>query len=367
MTWGMLRTIPNLPYFGMDAIRDAVIWGYAVFALLILALFPIQYQRNFLKFFQYLMPLWMVWMLTAFIARNAFNIEIPLPNNPIGLFDFRSADMGMYLAAIGAFLLLRLDISHGRKMPTWLVWLSWVLWLADFGIVFSQSRGSFLGSLSGIVLPGIYGLKRIDWRPPVILAFVVLIALLAINPVYNFPNAKREISVQQYVENFTSLININDSGSLTNTVNWRLNMWRSLVEQVSSPELFWQGHGFGFNLPAKYADTATNKDNPLRSPHDIFISFLGFSGFPGLFLWCLFLVFLARRFFKIIITHGLSNSKSRLALWYLIFILSFIIIGSFGNLIETPFSGIWFWVVIGFGLLFSYSSPVPTAQTSVQR
>src|SRR5437763_12999267 len=30
--WGLLRTIPFISTYGLDALRDAVIWGYAAFA-----------------------------------------------------------------------------------------------------------------------------------------------------------------------------------------------------------------------------------------------------------------------------------------------------------------------------------------------
>src|SRR5262249_8629321 len=32
--WGLARTIPYVPLYGVDALRDAVIWGYAAFAFI---------------------------------------------------------------------------------------------------------------------------------------------------------------------------------------------------------------------------------------------------------------------------------------------------------------------------------------------
>jgi hypothetical protein len=35
MLWGAIRTVPYIPIYGRDAIRDGATWGYAIFALLL--------------------------------------------------------------------------------------------------------------------------------------------------------------------------------------------------------------------------------------------------------------------------------------------------------------------------------------------
>ena len=35
MAWGALQTFPYVPRYGIDAFRDAVTWGYALFALIV--------------------------------------------------------------------------------------------------------------------------------------------------------------------------------------------------------------------------------------------------------------------------------------------------------------------------------------------
>src|SRR3954470_13868444 len=35
VAWCMLRTLPGVPQYGIDALRDAVVWGYAAFALIV--------------------------------------------------------------------------------------------------------------------------------------------------------------------------------------------------------------------------------------------------------------------------------------------------------------------------------------------
>src|SRR5689334_18023514 len=36
--WGAMQTVPYIATYGMDALRDAVVWGYGVYALLVAAL-----------------------------------------------------------------------------------------------------------------------------------------------------------------------------------------------------------------------------------------------------------------------------------------------------------------------------------------
>ena len=40
MVWGALQTIPYLPQYGVDALRDAVAWIYAAFALILVTVAP---------------------------------------------------------------------------------------------------------------------------------------------------------------------------------------------------------------------------------------------------------------------------------------------------------------------------------------
>src|SRR5207248_7218375 len=43
--WGVYRTLPYLSTYGADALRDAVLWGYSVFALLVFGVILAQPAR----------------------------------------------------------------------------------------------------------------------------------------------------------------------------------------------------------------------------------------------------------------------------------------------------------------------------------
>ena len=107
--WGVLRTVPFLGIYGLDALRDGVVWGYAFFAwstLVILAVEPGRFRelaeryKVFLVVFLCLIPL-------VTLLSWAFYDRLPT----IGvtdrfLFELRSGEVLTHLAGITAYLAL---------------------------------------------------------------------------------------------------------------------------------------------------------------------------------------------------------------------------------------------------------------------
>ena len=68
MVLGMWRTVPYLGIYGVDALRDAVLWGYGVFALMVYVLADRAVVLRALQLYGWVVPVFALWLpyATAF-------------------------------------------------------------------------------------------------------------------------------------------------------------------------------------------------------------------------------------------------------------------------------------------------------------
>ncbi len=72
--------------------------------------------------------------------------------------------------------------------------------------------------------------------------------------------------------------------TLKGTRNWRLSWWRTIVKYTTTAHLWYRGKGFGINL-ANDDGFQVERDNSLRNPHNVQMTYLARAGYPGLVLW----------------------------------------------------------------------------------
>ncbi len=364
MVWNAFQTIPYFPIYGLDAARDAVIWVYAIFTLIIIFCIPTSYITNFIYLYQKIFPYWLIWGLIAFFLTNILQFNPIIPLFPTGLFNIRLVDYGMPLAGIAIFLSLRIDLGINKRFSELALWLYWGLWIFNFLISSITARAAFLSAIIGL-FPIIFLFpKKIKRLLPLVGIFLILIiGVLSLNfldkDAILTDGMKREISLQQFTSNILSIFTTVEvsNNNLVGSRDWRLSWWQDIITRVAKPEYFWQGHGYGINLTLEYQRIYifNTTDNIFRVPHNIFMTFLARSGYPGFFLWCLTLLLIFIKIYRVYILQPRNSVEANILIFYTIYIISYLINASFGILIEGPMGGIWFWGLIGIALRYSYS------------
>ena len=212
MAWGFLRTIPYLSTDGIDALRDAVLWGYGIYALLICLIFPKDCVTCFVKVFNRAIPFILIWLPIAFFLYWFVGARFSLLGGSIPFLSLKPGDIGVHLGAIAAFLLLRLDekdrpYSIPIRIGLWILW--WIAWIL-YGAI---SRGAMFDALLGMGAVLLVRPKT-DWIHPLIGGLIVMgtLAVFGINIHVPDPTRDANISLNQVGINFFSLYDYGESG-----------------------------------------------------------------------------------------------------------------------------------------------------------
>jgi hypothetical protein len=346
MIWGAVRTAPYLSVHKVDALRDAVIWGYGTFAFIIFGclvaaptMLPrllCQYRR-FTRIFLVCVPV--VTILSMFLG-----FAMPRwPTTDTPMVYAKGGDVLVHLGAILAFW------STGLGGPVALPLV--MLFTANVALMGIQSRGGLLAFLAGFLICALDRPRSRALRHVFVVTVCGFMALAAANVNVPVPGRERSISFEQFLENLASISSDSKAGDLDGTKQWRLNWWATIVDYTIHGDYFWEGKGFGVNL-ADDDGFQVAADHSLRSPHNGHLTILARTGVPGLFLWGLtqlaWVASLLRYYAKSRLNH--HDDWSGLFLSLLVYWLGFMINATFDVFIEGPMGGIWYWSVYGVGL-----------------
>jgi O-antigen ligase/polysaccharide polymerase Wzy-like membrane protein len=358
--WGVARTIPYLHVYGTDALRDAVVWIYSFFAILIatsllksgglMRALP-QYRRWIPWFLIWVPVLWWISRFGSDALPRAPGSDVPIPS-------FKSGDAAVHLAGIAAFLLL--GLTPGRREPKLLGWTSqwtlWVLWLVALMFVAALNRGGLLAILVALAVvvslrPGTAGLKLVAIAATLALVIGIFLAAGTEDPpLLKSPEGDRAISLQQISANLGSVVAGSQDGTLDGSRRWRLEWWNTILDYTVFGDRFWTGKGFGVNLATD--DGFEVDEGTLRSPHDAHLTILAREGVPGAVLWILlqgaFAVAMLRAYARARRTG--RELWERLDLWILAYWAASLTNMSFDVTLEGPQGGIWFWSLFGIGI-----------------
>jgi len=346
MSWGMVRTVPYLSIHGIDALRDAVIWGYGAFAFIVFScliaaptMLPrlLRQYRLFTRIFLVCMPV--VAILSMFMGAG-----IPRwPGTSVPIIYAKGGDVMVHLGAILAFW------STGLGGPVALPLV--ILFAANVSMMGIQTRGGLLAFLAGFLMCVLDRPSAPVLR--VVIAVVVcgFVVLAATNVSFPVPGRERAISAEQFLENVASLSSESQAGDLEGTKQWRLDFWSTIIGYTIHGDYFWEGKGFGINL-ADDDGFQVDEAHALRCPHNGHMTILARAGVPGLFLWGLtqlgWEIAILRYYMKSRLNH--HGEWSGLFLVLLVYWLGFMVNTTFDVYIEGPMGGIWYWSVYGVGL-----------------
>jgi len=360
--WSACQTVPYVSTYRMDALRDAVLWGYGGFAVMFAAVvlstdqlgtIVARYGRAILLF--------VAWVPVLYALVRLFGDYIPtLPGTEVALLSFKMGDAGVHLAGAAAFAL-----TFGTATTFGAAWSQrqkcffWAAWIAGVACVLAQNRGGFLAVVAAVAVLAAVNPMAIGRRIAVGVGIVTIVVgslALALTLDGNASPAgssdDRTLSGGQFVANLASIVSPDADYVLGESRQWRLDWWAAIREYTLWGEYFWTGKGFGVNLADDDGYRGASEDAPLRSPHNAHMTFLARAGVPGIALWILlnvtFAVGLLRAYAR---ARRLgASSWAHLDLWLLAYWTAFLTNASFDVFLEGPQGGIWFWCVFGLGL-----------------
>jgi len=365
---GTARTLPFLGLYGADALRDAVLFGYGAFMVLVPeVLDDRQALLRFAGVYRRLALLYPWWVPCAIVLMVYFASSVPLvPGTDVPLLLLKPGDIAVNLSACAAWFLLVPRVRSSGQPPVQesrgTVWFA----LAVGGTALTVSRAAYVALLAGLAAATpMAGVRRMV-RPfaGFVLAFLIVAAL---GPTLH-PRARRQISLDSLgalLASITSGADDTATGGGEGTKQWRLRWWEKIGEETLTGPYFWGGRGFGVNLANVHGFQVIGGERSLRSPHNSHMTVLARMGVPGAILWILLNIALVVRFLGAR-RRALDCDDSFLAgilSWTLCYWVAFTVNTSFDVFLEGPQSGIWFWSVMGIGMAASTVEPVPDALT----
>lgn len=350
----LMRTIPYVGPYGLDAARDSVIVMYGGFAFVVAALLLEKPDRikTIFRYFQKFVIIYAPSVLVLYLLTRFAGDSIPTwPSSGVPIVLVRTGEMGVHLG--GAAVLALLGLVRVR--------LWWTIALvAAILTVAAQSRGGALACLVPIVAAAMIA-GKFKQIAAVALAGAAVLSVLIVTDLKidmdsapSAPIEARSFGAEQIVKNLSSIVGQSEGGALDGTKAFRLNWWAAIQNYTFNGPYFWTGKGFGVNLSESDGFIVSEGKGapPLRSPHNGHMTILARSGVPGLFLWAATLTVW-------FVTLGISFMRARQRndmVWanFFLFIASYvagiIIDATFDVALEGPILGIWFWSLIGIGV-----------------
>jgi hypothetical protein len=352
MGWVVLRTIPFVGVYGIDALRDSVVVLYGGFAFAVITLLLedgrrlnliINYYDKFLNIFVPAIPI-------IYVISQYFPNYIPdLPGYGVPIIQIRSGGVTQHLAGAAVFAL----VGFRRVNLLWVILVAGSVMIASV-----SSRGAMLAFVVPVTFAAVVLGRFRQIASVLVIGLVLFAAAFLVESSFTEyhearSTAERSISARQIINNVASIVGQGEEQT-EDTKKWRLEWWHIIIEHTVYGSDFWGGRGFGLNLAD--ADGFQDGDHPdlppLRSPHNVYMTMLARAGVPGLVLWVLlmisWLLMLTRASFRAL--------RFRRADWAGLFLFigcyatAFNINAMFDVALEGPMSGIWFWCLIGFGI-----------------
>jgi hypothetical protein len=348
--WGLSGTVPYVSVYAIDSLRDAMVWGYSAFGLILAVLIVDRPQRlshfmgryrTFVPWFLCLVPL--VFSVYRFLSGGG-STRPEWPWVSVAIIQMKEGDVLVHLAGVMAFWV------SGLGGPTPWKWVALLaINAAAMGVVDRAGMVAFGAVFFLCVL--LKPMHTVGQRIIITVLFLSVV-LWASNIKVPVPSGKgREISFDQIVTNLGSILFDTGSDGLDSTKEWRMDWWRLIGDYTFHGEYFWTGKGYGINL-ADDDGFQVLQDNSLRNPHNVHMTILARGGVPGLALWAL-----AQASWGVWIAASLLRARRRgqqqwAGLFFFLFTYWFALLinGSFDVYLEGPMGGIWFWTVYGAGL-----------------
>lgn len=350
MLWVVVRTLPFIGDYGVDALRDSVIIIYGGFAFIVLGLLLdderrlgtiVQYYRTFVRLYVPAIPF-------LFAISRLLGDHIPyVPGTDVPLLLIGPGEVPVHLAGATVFAMA------GFYKPSRL-WITFLLAAVVMSSV--TTRGGMLAYFIPVIIATVLLGKTRQLLTVVIVGLTIFMAAYTAETTFTEEHtadehSQRRVSTRQIVANIESIAG-NADPNLEGSRAWRLEWWNRIIDDTIFGPNFWTGRGFGINLAVADGFASVRDQSPLRSPHNAHMTILARAGAPGLALWLTFLIaWLAMIFGAMWTARGRHESEwAGLQVFIGCYAMAALINATFDVALEGPMQGIWFWCLIGLGL-----------------
>jgi O-Antigen ligase len=357
MILGALLTAVSFPRWGMDALRDAAMWYYALFYFIALGLAS---QRAVADRVWYLLRnFWMlalVWNTADLLSQNTLSHSGPIiPGRGVPLLFNATHEAGQHLALGALIVLCTATLSRRPALRAFLIPVA-LVGLAVFAA--NQGRAMRLGIASGALVVMLlclapHGMPHFNTRLlKLTVAAIPVLALIAVA----MPDRVVKIA---HLDRFAEA----DPSDPEGTAGWRLTWWKRLYAEVMKKNPVF-GLGFGESLHVYHPLLAGSQDEfVVRSPHNFNVTVFSRMGIAGLLLWITILGVGIGSLFGRVWRGSMGGQtytaerRDELTFWILMLVCT-VVNGSLGVYMEGPVLGIWFWFALGFASARSFDSGV---------
>jgi len=180
MALGALRTIPYLGTYGLDALRDGVLWGYAGFALIVYLLADRWLLQGAIRAYGCVVPVFALWLPISWnlFAAASAGIDPKRPGSFVPLVFFKGGDMAVHIVGAIAFLVLAASAAWSAKGFLWRVVIAVpLLWTAF--VAGTSNRGALVTAFVGVIVIAILARRSRNWLP-----FLTAIGMLAVAGIF---------------------------------------------------------------------------------------------------------------------------------------------------------------------------------------
>jgi O-antigen ligase len=287
--WGLVRFLPGLRDYGVDAVRDFALVYYCLFAFFTaaaLAKSPDILRRWIVQLDRFL-PWLLLWLPVATVVGSLASLNgpnVPFTSVPILTHAAGSAAIAALLAL--GFLWLFPGTRSPRSRAAWSI-----LALVIIALSATQNRGGLFSAAAGVVVGLAFFRDRLRLRLIVraVVPIALVLSLAALLPL-QVPIAGwqyRSFSVPQLFANVASVGGRQEVGTLNSTAAGREHLWTLVYQKEVADDALIYGSGFGINVAAQVGvyETSSGPADLLRNPHNSHLDVLARTGLVGLCLW----------------------------------------------------------------------------------
>jgi hypothetical protein len=175
---GALRTLPYIGIYGLNALRDGVLWGYAGFALIVYLLVDREVLLRALRLYGWVVPIFALWLPISWnlFAAASTDIDPSRPGSFVPLVFFKGGDMAVHVVGVIAFLVLGASAVWSGRAFLWrmLICLP-LLWTAF--VAGTSNRGALVTATVGIAVVAFLAPRWRSWLPLLAATLVFALAL----------------------------------------------------------------------------------------------------------------------------------------------------------------------------------------------
>jgi hypothetical protein len=281
--WGVIRTLPGLGTYHLDAVRDAALWYYCLFAFLApaaLARSPELLER-LISQLNRLTPWLMLWLPVGLILVPLSESAPKVPFSSVSVLSHKPGSAATAALLVLGCMWLMPGTRSARSRTAWSL-----MALVVVGLAATQNRGGLLGVLAGGAVGLAFLRNRAGLAAKAVLVVVVGLAVASMLSL-KVPMAGvqgREYSASQLIANVVSLTGKKSPGNLGGTVEGRQQLWSRILDKQIADGRLADGSGFGQNLATEVGVYDEGKDT-LRSPHNSHLHIMARLGVVGISLW----------------------------------------------------------------------------------